>query len=201
MATSRKKRPIRRVERIPSGATRRRRGPSPPDALVASLVTAVIAWEDEPDREKHREWLWILATMWLSLERHARRGVIGALSGTSAERKARKAERLSQPVAWAESINEVTDRSPELGGAALVAALSALLFAEHTRLVRLYATKAGARRYIWTTMQDNRVRDLHRKLHNTVQRWDRPPLAGHPDFHGHPGEAAGPCRCQAYPII
>ena len=201
MATRRKKRPVRRVTRVPSGDTRRRRGPSPPDALLATLVTRVIAWEDEPDREERREWLWILATMWLGLERHALRGVLGALSGTPAERRLREAGRLEQPASWAESINDVADRSPELGGAALVAALSALLFAEHTRLVRLYATKAGARRYIWTTMQDNRVRDLHRKLHNTVQRWDRPPLAGHPDFHGHPGEAAGPCRCQAYPLI
>jgi hypothetical protein len=80
------------------------------------------------------------------------------------------------------------------------AAIAAAVMREHTRIVAWFARRAGADRYVWTTMKDDRVRDLHRELEATVQHWDRPPLAGLPNFFGHPGEAAGPCRCQAFPI-
>lgn len=81
------------------------------------------------------------------------------------------------------------------------AAIASAVMREHTRLVQWFARRAGADRYIWTTMRDSRVRALHVELEGTVQHWDAPPLAGLPNFFGHPGEAAGPCRCQAWPIV
>jgi hypothetical protein len=80
------------------------------------------------------------------------------------------------------------------------AAIALAVLREHARLVQWFARRAGSARYIWTTMRDERVRQLHRELEGTVQRWDSPPLAGLPAFFGHPGEAAGPCRCQAFPL-
>jgi SPP1 gp7 family putative phage head morphogenesis protein len=50
--------------------------------------------------------------------------------------------------------------------------------------------KLGIETYIWRTSQDERVRDSHAALGGTRQRWDQPPLVGHP------GEDQL-CRCDA----
>ena len=54
---------------------------------------------------------------------------------------------------------------------------------------------AGAGRYRWRTMRDDRVRDTHRAQEGTIQRWDRPPSRT-----GHPGNEIN-CRCVAEPIF
>ncbi len=54
----------------------------------------------------------------------------------------------------------------------------------------------GIQEYTWLTARDSRVRDRHRDLHGTIQRWDNPPDTGKGRHH------AGidfQCRCQAIP--
>jgi SPP1 gp7 family putative phage head morphogenesis protein len=53
----------------------------------------------------------------------------------------------------------------------------------------------GIRRYRWLSEEDERVRELHRKLDGTIRSWDDP----HPT-EGHPGQAWG-CRCVAQPVV
>lgn len=137
--------------------------------------------------------------------RAARRGVAGALAGTPAARIAREApttvsngwfEQLTESVR--EAIAEAHDRAVALVSGAAQIASSVLQ--EHARVVERIARRAGATGYLWTTMLDDHVRELHQLLEGTLQHWDAPPLAGLPNFHGHPGEAGG-CRCQAYPVL
>lgn len=57
---------------------------------------------------------------------------------------------------------------------------------------------AGIDRYVWTTSQDERVRESHAELDGKVFTLDNPPIVE--------GEAASPgtqyrCRCTAYPIF
>lgn len=227
--TARAARPARRdprTEIVPPVDVRRRRGPKPPDAIVASLGFVL---RRELEREQQvvdaeandpsdREVVVRLGAAWAAalgiglgrLVAHARRGVVGALAGTTAAALAR--EVVVRPPAGAEEdiTEEVTTAAQErarkrAGTAAMVAAALAALEGAVTRLhaslVERIARLAGASRYVWTTMRDELVRPLHRALEGTVQRWDRPPLVGLPDFHGHAGEAAGPCRCQAFPLV
>jgi SPP1 gp7 family putative phage head morphogenesis protein len=49
------------------------------------------------------------------------------------------------------------------------------------------AEHIGSDSYIWRTAEDWKVRESHRKLNNSVQRWDAPPLSDPPDYHSHPG--------------
>lgn len=53
---------------------------------------------------------------------------------------------------------------------------------------------AGVRRYTWSTVGDERVRDDHKILEGEIFSWDAPPEPGHPgqDFQ---------CRCVAIPVI
>lgn len=55
-------------------------------------------------------------------------------------------------------------------------------------------TQIGIDRYIWETMQDERVRHEHRKRHGRVFFWSRPPE------DGHPGQPIN-CRCTAIPLV
>lgn len=56
------------------------------------------------------------------------------------------------------------------------------------------AGQFGVQRYQWWSRRDNRVRDLHVRLHGTIRRIDDP----HPT-EGHPGDAIN-CRCGRRPI-
>jgi SPP1 gp7 family putative phage head morphogenesis protein len=67
-------------------------------------------------------------------------------------------------------------------------------------LTEARARSIGVDSYIWKTAGDARVRESHRKLNNTVQRWDDPPLSDPPDHHSHPGQIWN-CRCVALPIV
>ena len=214
--------PVRRA-RVPSVEVRRRRGPRPPDAIVTTLTRALRAAleadaarragapiaDAEDDRETHLGTVWraALAAALVRLVAHARRGVVGALAGTAAAALASASPVTTTPAAELEITDEVEAavdvhrrRHPGAALEALLAAgavaLGAAVLRLHALLVAAIARAAGASRYVWTTMRDERVRPLHVALEGTIQRWDSPPLAGLPDFHGHPGEAAQ-CRCQA----
>lgn len=52
----------------------------------------------------------------------------------------------------------------------------------------------GVTSYIWTTSNDERVREEHAALEGTIQQWDNPPEPGNPgdDYQ---------CRCTAFPIL
>lgn len=58
------------------------------------------------------------------------------------------------------------------------------------------AKKAGAKKYIWHSVEDQRVRPLHQKLDNTVQTYGDPNGGDHGQLPGEPIR----CRCYAEPI-
>lgn len=63
--------------------------------------------------------------------------------------------------------------------------------------INAYRAKiAGAKRYIWHSVEDERVRPLHRKLDNTVQTYGDPDGGDHGMLPGEPIR----CRCYAEPI-
>lgn len=60
---------------------------------------------------------------------------------------------------------------------------------------------AGVTEYIWYTTGDSRVRDDHRKLHGTRQKWSSPPVVdARTGRRGHPGDDYR-CRCVAIPVF
>lgn len=67
-------------------------------------------------------------------------------------------------------------------------------------LCQARAQHVGCTEYVWRTSGDADVRPTHRKLANSVQRWDRPPKCDEPDYHAHAG-AIWNCRCYPEPII
>jgi len=63
----------------------------------------------------------------------------------------------------------------------------------NSQMTQLEQMNAGVEKYIWSTMEDNRVRPEHRAREGKVFRWDSPPSDGHPGW-------AVRCRCTAKPI-
>lgn len=59
------------------------------------------------------------------------------------------------------------------------------------------STKAGAKYYIWQSMEDNRVRPAHQELDQTMQKYND---AGSGDGGLMPGEPIN-CRCVAIPVF
>lgn len=57
--------------------------------------------------------------------------------------------------------------------------------------------KAGAEKYIWTSMEDERVRPRHQELDRTVQRYDDPDGGDDGQLPGEPIR----CRCVADPVL
>lgn len=77
------------------------------------------------------------------------------------------------------------------------------------QMTRYEAESAGCGKYIWITKRDNRVRDSHKELHGTVQKWSDPPAMWYMTksrgrvYTGrfcHPGEDYC-CRCVAKPVF
>lgn len=68
------------------------------------------------------------------------------------------------------------------------------------QLTRLRQTDLGIRRYIWRTMGDEVVRDMHQELDGRVFRWDTPPITNSNGDRNHPGEDYQ-CRCYADPVL
>ncbi len=58
----------------------------------------------------------------------------------------------------------------------------------------------GITSYVWSSMEDDRVRPLHVKLNGTIQQWDNPPISEADGSALNPGEPFG-CRCIAIPYI
>lgn len=198
-------------------------------ALEADLRThrtrqdATVGSEDPAPGRPGRRWRAAIAAASVAIGRAARRGVVSALAsvaaiGAGAAALAAARAPLPPPAGdWGADLTQAVETAIErhraapttpgmvLTAAILVALVTSIIagfvLREHSRLVEAIARAAGVRRYVWTTRRDERVRPLHVDLEGTVQRWDAPPLAGLPNFHGHPGEAAGPCRCTAFPVL
>lgn len=198
-------RPTRAVRRHtrpqPPTAHRRRRGPKPPPQ----------EWIDElaaQPRERRRGAL-LVALAWLALR--ARRGVQQAFAlAPDALELVLLAPGPSAPAEW---VNDTLDAmtaadarhpaDPALRAAALAAVVGNAVMAVFANAVAHFARAAGSETYLWTTHNDRSksgTRHLHKELEDTVQRWNDPPIAGTDGFVGHPGEAAGPCVCTAWPL-
>jgi SPP1 gp7 family putative phage head morphogenesis protein len=67
-------------------------------------------------------------------------------------------------------------------------------------LMQARAEHLGSDGYIWRTMHDADVREMHRKLDGKFFRWDDPPVAGERGERSHPG-AIYNCRCFAQPVF
>lgn len=64
----------------------------------------------------------------------------------------------------------------------------------NAQINRYRQAAAGVTSYVWTTQNDDRVRDEHDEIDGEEFTWED----GHPD-EGHPGEPVN-CRCMAFPI-
>ena len=69
----------------------------------------------------------------------------------------------------------------------------------NTYIVKARAQSIGANRYIWRTVGDQIVREVHRPLDGQIFDWDNPPEIPHEGRH-HPGDFPN-CRCYPEPII
>lgn len=68
-------------------------------------------------------------------------------------------------------------------------------------VTKVRQTEAGIVEYTWLSARDERVRDRHKELNGTRQRWDSPPIVDKKSGRrGHPGEDIQ-CRCVAVPVI
>lgn len=61
-------------------------------------------------------------------------------------------------------------------------------------------TELGIDGYMWRTSQDERVREIHRDLEGSRQKWNAPPVVSEDGRREHPG-GDFQCRCTAEPII
>lgn len=61
-------------------------------------------------------------------------------------------------------------------------------------LTRFRLQSVGVKKYIWRTVNDNRVRPDHREREGDLFSWDKPP------YDGHPGQPVR-CRCVAEPVF
>lgn len=86
----------------------------------------------------------------------------------------------------AELIPQIRDRfSVTQGRAKLIARdqISKL----NGQLTRQRQTGLGIDEYIWRTSRDERVRESHRRLEGTTQRWNKPPIVSSGGRREHPG--------------
>ncbi|NIR31721.1 MAG: hypothetical protein GWN84_20890 [Gammaproteobacteria bacterium] len=69
------------------------------------------------------------------------------------------------------------------------------------QLTRSRQQQVGIEKYRWSTSKDERVRDGHKALEGTIQRWDRPPIENpKTGARGHPREPIR-CRCDPIPVV
>lgn len=196
---------------VPPNHVRARRGPRPPDAIARQLAAA-LAMDLREHGGPDTRWRAALAAAVLALAAWARRGVVAALPAGPQRELAAAAEALGYGDASDADLEELdhqvrtklADSNPGDGFAAILAAVLAVISKElgqvHAAHVAHFARAAGSRGYVWTTQQDERVRQLHRELEGTRQLWSDPPVCGTDGFRGHPGDAGG-CRCSPYPLL
>jgi hypothetical protein len=186
-------RPVRRVERTPSTATRRRRGPQVPHNVMAFLIQE---WEQHHDAlTSGGGWRGALRTAWRQLQRQARRGVASALASVGL---GGFVGQVAPP-----PVRDRDDWELDITAAAAATGVRAIangVMEAFVGMVRWFARGVGAHGYVWTTTGDNRVRPLHVELNGTRQSWEDPPVCGTMGWRGHPGSAAG-CRCLAFPVL
>lgn len=99
---------------------------------------------------------------------------------------------------WEEMAKDITDYvDPEVGNIAKRANLIARdqVNKLNGQLTFLRQSELGITKYVWRTMQDERVRDSHRAKDGNEYSWDSPPADT-----GHPGEDYN-CRCYAEPVL
>lgn len=65
----------------------------------------------------------------------------------------------------------------------------------HSSLTEYRLKSVGVDKYIWRTVQDNRVRPEHADRNGNEYSWDKPPSGGL-----HPGQEVR-CRCRAEPVF
>ena len=58
----------------------------------------------------------------------------------------------------------------------------------------------GVTKYIWKTMEDSRVREMHEDLEGEIYSWDNPPVTNPEGDRNHPG-GDYQCRCTAEPYL
>ena len=58
----------------------------------------------------------------------------------------------------------------------------------------------GVTRYVWRTMEDDRVRPKHADQDGKVHSWDKPPKVGAKGERFHPTQDYN-CRCYAEPVL
>lgn len=67
-------------------------------------------------------------------------------------------------------------------------------------LTQARAEHIGSEGYIWRTVGDSDVREVHRKLEGKFIKWDDPPIAGENGERAHAGCIYN-CRCYPEPVI
>jgi SPP1 gp7 family putative phage head morphogenesis protein len=70
----------------------------------------------------------------------------------------------------------------------------------NAQLAQHRQTSAGIRSYIWSTSNDERVREEHAALDGETIRWDSPPASGPNGENWHPGEGYQ-CRCVPLAVV
>ncbi|HEX5865102.1 MAG TPA: minor capsid protein [Casimicrobiaceae bacterium] len=70
----------------------------------------------------------------------------------------------------------------------------------NAKITRERQQAAGITDYIWTTSNDERVRETHDELDGETFSWDDPPVTNEAGDRNHPGEDYQ-CRCVAYPVL
>lgn len=93
-------------------------------------------------------------------------------------------------VSTAERAGTLANRIGSLGD---ITAARAMLIARTevaraaSNIVEARSTFVGSEGYIWHTVGDVDVRDIHKKLNNTYHKWSDPPVAGEKGEKAHPG--------------
>jgi SPP1 gp7 family putative phage head morphogenesis protein len=190
---TRNPREVRRVDRQPTTATRRRRGPQVPHNVMAFLIQE---WERHHDAlTSGLGWRGALRTAWRQLQRQARRGVASALGAVGL---GGFVGQVAPP-----PVRDRDDWELDITAGAAATGVRAIangVMEAFVGMVEWFARGVGAHDYIWTSQNDDRVRTLHRLLNGTRQSWDDPPVCGTHGFRGAPGEPAG-CRCTPFPVL
>lgn len=163
-------------------------------AVTKSVFGRPLAFKDVNTAVKQQRILEQLESMWI-------RENLDLISSIEAETLRKLRWELSQRiVATAGDESLKTALADYIENQARIESNRAVLIASdqvgklNGRLMRYEQQRAGITHYRWETMQDSRVRPLHRERQGEIFSWEEPPS------DGHPGEAIR-CRCVADPVF